>query len=100
MVPSLWEVARGLGFGRDEPPYHRSERCSEFHEILTVSLPLPAALRCPLVSLSDVRAGWLIDLLFLNNAAANSWAGVPSRIGLIIVLFRVDHDRGSAVVKD
>ena len=58
-----------------------------------------------LVSLSRyvlcaIDRGEVAKWLFLNNAAANSRAGVPSRIGLIIVLFRVDHDRGSAVVKD
>jgi hypothetical protein len=68
-------------------------------EIISMNLEDRSKLRRLLVLLSDAPGGSPIPL-FLNNAAGDSRSGVPCWIGFVIVLFCVDHDRGSTIVKD
>src|ERR1700761_5194679 len=60
----------------------------------------PFELRIFIESRSDISAGPLSTRLSLNNPAGNPWSRVPCRIGFVIVLFCMDDESRSAVVKD
>ena len=72
-------------------------------EMVGMDLEDRSKLRRLLVSLGDDRPPRMDrsrpSPLLLNNAAGNPPAGIPSRIGFVIILFFMDHDRRSALVK-